>query len=90
MNATPVRTRQEFLDLAAAMDRGAIPDHQQPRPEVSNQVFQKLHRMQTVQRLLTHEEVHLGVARKATHDGQMVTGLPLPNDRGFCLWQRTS
>ncbi len=76
MYSTPVGRCQELLDRLAAMDRRFVPDHQKPGSDVSDQVLEKLDSVQTIQGLLTHQDINPSGWCNTTYDREMVAGLP--------------
>ena len=72
---------QEFAYLAPAMDRRAVPDHQQSLSRLGQQVFQENHTVRTRQRFLANQRIYLPGQRQTSHDRQMVSAQHLVNDR---------
>ena len=72
-------------DHCSAVDGRAIPDHQQPFPGHPQQVCQKLHTVQPIERLLPHQRVHLARGRHPAHDRQVVARDLPPYDRRLSL-----
>src|SRR5258708_4456146 len=77
VNAATVLARNEFRDQNTAMDRRAIPYHQQAAAKVTHEVFEEFDDMHAVERLLSYQTVEPGFASDAAHDRQMVACLPL-------------
>src|SRR5258708_31249657 len=50
---------EELLDRGAAMDGRPVPDHQETRSDMADQVLEELDGVQPVERLLTHQGVDL-------------------------------
>src|SRR5262245_60745064 len=72
---------QKLLDRDTPVDRRPIPDHQQARANVSDQVLEKLDDVEAVEGLLTHQDVELAGRRHAAHYREVVARLPLMEDR---------
>ena len=67
------------------MDRRPILDDQQTRAEVPDQMLEKLDGARAVQRLLKHQQVELADWCNAAHDREVISCLPLVEDRGVGL-----
>jgi hypothetical protein len=74
---------QKFLDSAPPMNRRTIPDHHQLLPRLYQQVLQKDHAFQTLQRFLPHPCVQLSRRRDSRPNRQMVAAQPLVNNRSL-------
>jgi hypothetical protein len=72
---------EELLDLLTAVDGRPVPDHQQARSDVPDQVLEELDGVQPVERLLTYQGVDLAGRRDSAHDREVVARLPLVEDR---------
>src|SRR5207245_672003 len=71
----------KFLDRGPAMDRRAIPNHQQTLARHAQQVLQELDAVQAVQGSLPSQSVDLSRRRHPAYDRQMVARLLVVNDR---------
>ena len=72
---------KELLDCGAAMDGRPVPDYQESRSDMPDQVLEELDGVQPVERLLTHQGVDLALRRDTPHDREVVARLPLVEDR---------
>ncbi len=78
--------RDQLGDHCSAVDGRAIPDHQQPFPGHPQQVCQKLHTVQPIERLLPRQRVDLVArGRHPAHDRQVVARDLPPYDRRLSL-----
>jgi hypothetical protein len=82
-DATTGGALQEVRHGRTPVNRRAVPNHPQPRSGVTQQVEQELHHMQTAQRFRSDQDIHLPGWRQPAHDRQVVTGLPLVENRRF-------
>jgi len=58
------------------MDRRSVPEHQEPGSDVSDQVLEKLDGVQTIQKLLMHQDRNPTGWCNTTYNREMVAGLP--------------
>ena len=72
---------KELLDCGAAMDGRPVPDYQESRSDMPDQVLEELDGVQPVEHLLTHQGVDLALRRDTPHDREVVARLPLVEDR---------
>jgi hypothetical protein len=82
----PVQARraplsQEGLDRPIAMDRGAIPEHQQLAGDVPQQVAQEAYHGVPVIGLLLHLQQEPSIGREATDGGEVIPGQVHPQAR---------
>jgi hypothetical protein len=80
----PFRLGHELAHLGPAVDRRAVPDHQQPIPGQPPQVQEEFDRVQAVQRRRACQGVDLARPSQAAHDREMVPRLPLAEHGGSC------
>src|SRR6266853_4226802 len=71
---------KKLTNRAPAVDGRAIPNDQQSRACLPQQVFQEDHTVLTGQRFLTYQRVHLPGSCHARHYGQMVPALPFQDN----------
>src|SRR5271167_851685 len=74
---------QPFAHSFPAMNRGTVPNDQQPCPRLTQQMFEKHNAVCTRQRFRTNQSIHFACWRKACHHRQMITGQPLVEHRCF-------
>ena len=74
---------KELLDCGEAMkSHGApVPDYQESRSDMPDQVLEELDGVPFVERCLTHQGVDLALRRDTPHDREVVARLPLVEDR---------
>ena len=74
---------QELVDEMAAVDRRAVPnDHQRTR-HLAEQMLQERDNVGGIDDLVLAVEIELAPRRDRTDGGQMVTGVPLPQNGGL-------
>src|SRR5258708_31187481 len=58
------------------MNGRSVPNHQQSCARATNKMLKEGHTMNAIQRLRTHQCVHLSLKRDAAHDRQVIASLP--------------
>ena len=64
---------QKGLDRSAAMNRRAVPDHEQLAGNASQQVLEEVDDLRTAERVILHAQEQSATRGDATDDGQVVT-----------------
>jgi hypothetical protein len=77
--------RQERAHVPLMHGR-AVPDHQQFVRDVRQQMPQKDHAIEAVQRFIMHQRVESAIPRDPTHHRQMITGIHRPQDGCLSAW----
>lgn len=72
---------QEVLHRLAAMDRGAIPEHQELVGDLAEQVLQEADDVRALERVLLHVQQQPAVRGDAADDGQVVPAQGEAEDR---------
>lgn|GEM_PF-1159926 len=77
---------QERFDGVAAVDRRAIPDQHHPARHLAQQVFEKRDHVGRVDGAILAMKVELAPGRDGADGGEMIAGVPLPQDRCVAHW----
>lgn len=74
MNCGGCTLSQKLLDRCCPVNGGAIPDGQQPWPQVLLELFEKVHAFGTRQSRRADQGIQATIQRQAAHHRQMVMG----------------
>jgi hypothetical protein len=77
---------QKVLDGLAAMDRGAIPEHQELTGEMAEQMLEEADDVRALVGLLLNVHQQAAVRGDAADDRQVIAAQWQPEDRGLAAW----
>jgi hypothetical protein len=78
---------QEVLDGLAAMDRGAIPEHQELAGDMAEQLLQEADNVRALVRVVLDVQQQATVRGDAADDGQMIAAQRQAEDRRLAAWR---
>jgi hypothetical protein len=77
---------QELFDEVTVMNRGPVPKDQQTAGHLAQQMFQKGHDIDRVERVLLTVKIELTFRGEGADRREMIPGLPFPEDGGLAYW----